>query len=211
MSEARPIIYIVDDDPAVRDSVGFLVSSVGYEFVACASGQELLANLDDRRPSCVVLDVRLPGVSGLELQRELQKRETPATIIFITGHGDIPKAVRAMRYGAIDFLEKPFDDQLLLDRIGDALAESASALASRARKARLERRLSGLTEREREVMALIIAGKTSKAIAAELDISVKTVENHRHNLMTKADVGSVAQLIAWATEASDSVALGRNP
>jgi two-component system, LuxR family, response regulator FixJ len=211
VSDSRPIIYIVDDDAAVRDSVGFLVSSVGYEFATCGSGQELLAKLDDRRPSCIVLDVRLPGVSGLELQRDLQKRATPAAIIFITGHGDIPKAVRAIQHGAIDFLEKPFDDQLLLDRIGDALAASAGALASRARKAQLERRLGGLTDREKEVMALIIAGKTSKAIAADLDISVKTVENHRHNLMTKAEVNSVAQLIAWATDAPDPTVVGRNP
>lgn len=210
MPDARSIIYIVDDDPAVRDAVAFLVSSVGYAFVACASGHELLARLDDGRPSCIVLDVRLPGVSGLELQRELQKRETPTTIIFISGHGDIPKAVRAMRYGAIDFLEKPFDDQVLLDRISEALSASSETLAEREKKTCIERRLGGLTEREREVVGLIIAGKTSKTIAAELDISVKTVENHRHNLMTKAGVGSVAQLIAWATDPSETALVGRN-
>lgn len=203
MSEPRPIIYIVDDDQAVREAVAFLVESVGYDFVVCASGAELLKRLDDQRPSCIVLDVRLPGVSGLELQRELQKRRTPTAVVFITGHGDIPKAVRAMRNGAIDFLEKPFDDQVLLDRISDALTASAEALAAKAKQATIERRLAGLTHREREVVVLIIAGRTSKAIAAELDISIKTVENHRHNLMTKAGVGSVAQLIAWATDVAD--------
>ena len=206
MSEPRPkpkpIIYIVDDNPAVREAVAFLVESVGYDFVVCASGAELLERLDDQRPSCIVLDVRLPGVSGLELQRELQKCGTPAAIVFITGHGDVPKAVRAMRNGAIDFLEKPFDDQVLLDRISDALTISAEALAAKAKQAMIERRLAELTDREREIVVLIIAGKTSKVIAAELDISVKTVENHRHNLMTKAGVGSVAQLIAWATAAA---------
>lgn len=202
MSERAPIIYIVDDDPAVRDAVGFLVSSVGYEYLACASGAELLARIDNTRPSSIVLDVRLPGVSGLEIQRELQNRDAVAGVIFITGHGDVPKAVRAMRHGAIDFLEKPFDDQVLLDRISDALAASRETLAKQGRRAKLERKLGALTEREREVLSLVIAGKTSKAIAAALDISSKTVENHRHNLMTKAGVSSVAQLISWATDDS---------
>ena len=203
MPEDAPIIYIVDDDPAVRDAVGFLVSSVGYGFAACASGAELLQRLDNTRPSCIVLDVRLPGVSGLEIQRELQNSNSVAGVIFVTGHGDVPKAVRAMRHGAIDFLEKPFDDQVLLHRISDALAASAAALARQGRREQLERKLAALTEREREVLSLVIAGKTSKAIAASLDISAKTVENHRHNLMAKAGVGSVAQLIAWATDAGD--------
>ncbi len=200
MSDQAPIIYIVDDDPAVRDAVGFLVSSVGYDFVVCASGREFLDKYENSRPSCAVLDVRLPGVSGLEIQRELQNRDAVAGVIFITGHGDVPKAVRAMRHGAIDFLEKPFDDQVLLDRVSDALAASSKALEKRRKHAKLESRLGGLTEREREILHLIIAGKTSKAIAADLAISAKTVENHRHNLMTKAGVGSVAQLIAWTKE-----------
>jgi FixJ family two-component response regulator len=203
VSEDAPIIYIVDDDPAVRDAVGFLVSSVGYEFVACASGRELLERLDNARLSCAILDVRLPGVSGLEIQRELQSRNAVTGVIFITGHGDVPKAVRAMRHGAIDFLEKPFDDQVLLDRISDALAASAAALAKRGRQVSLDRKLGALTEREREVLAFVIAGKTSKAIAADLNISAKTVENHRHNLMAKAGVSSVAQLISWATDAAE--------
>lgn len=204
MSEPTPIIYIVDDDPAVRDAVGFLVSSVGYPFEARASGAELLQRLDNARPACVVLDVRLPGVSGLEIQRELQNRNSIAGVVFITGHGDVPKAVRAMRHGAIDFLEKPFDDQVLLDRISDALQASKIALTKQGRREHMERKLGALTEREREVLALVIAGKTSKAIAADLDISAKTVENHRHNLMAKAGVGSVAQLISWATETPDA-------
>ncbi len=200
MSETAPTIYIVDDDPAVRDSVAFLVSSVGYRWVACTSALAFLDVLDDESPACVVLDVRLPGLSGLELQTELMRRGSSVGVIFVSGHGDIPKAVRAMRHGALDFLEKPFDDQVLLDRIGEALAASAETIRRRSRQTTLERRLSCLTEREREVLALVIAGKTSKAIALDLDISVKTVENHRHNLMTKAGATSVAQLIAWASE-----------
>ncbi len=200
MSDKPPIIYVVDDDPAVRDSVAFLVSSLGYAHDTCTSAQEFLARLDDDRPACVVLDVRLPGMSGLELQGELIRRGSPVGIIFVSGHGDIPKAVRAIRLGALDFLEKPFDDQLLLDRIGEALKASGRALTERRRKGDLERRLGRLTERERQVLALVVAGKTSKAIAQDLDISVKTVENHRHNLMTKAGATSIAQLIAWASE-----------
>ena len=199
MSEASPTIYIVDDDPAVRDALAFLVGSMGYGHCLCASAQELLRVLDTSRPACLVLDVRLPGMSGLELQRELAERKSSARIVFVSGHGDIPKAVRAIRLGAVDFLEKPFDDQVLLDRIGEALAASAEDLQRRAGEALVEKKLSGLTERERKVLRLVIAGKTSKTIALDLDISVKTVENHRHNIMTKADVTSVAQLIAWAS------------
>jgi len=136
----------------------------------------------------------------LELQRDLGKRKSSARIVFVSGHGDIPKAVRAIRLGAVDFLEKPFDDQIMLDRIGEALAASAEELHRRACQAGLEKRLGGLTEREREVLRLVIAGKASKTIAHELDISVKTVENHRHNIMAKAGVASVAQLIVWAAE-----------
>ncbi len=200
MSDQAPIIYVVDDDPAIRDSVAFLVSSLGYAYVTCASAQELLETLDMTCPSCLVLDIRLPGMSGLELQRELHRRRSSTGIIFITGHGDIPMAVRAMRYGAIDFLEKPFDDQVLLDQIDKALHFSTKELQLNAQQSDIERKLGCLTEREREVMGLVIRGKTNKAIAQELDISVKTVENHRHNLMSKAGVSSVAHLIAWASD-----------
>ncbi len=202
MSEAEGVVYIVDDDAALRDAISFLVGSVGYAACTCELAAELLRRIDESRPACLVLDVRLPGLSGLELQRELIARDSSARIVFISGHGDIPKAVRAIRHGAVDFLEKPFDDQMLLDRIGEALAASAEELRRRASRASLDRRLGGLTERERDVLRLVIGGKTSKAIASALDISVKTVENHRHNIMTKAGAASVAQLIAWATEAN---------
>lgn len=142
MSEPSPIIYIVDDDPAVRDAVAFLVASVGYKSCACPSAQALLDALDDARPACLVLDVRLPGLSGLELQRALAERNSPARIVFISGHGDIPKAVRAIQLGAVDFLEKPFDDQLLLDRIGEALCASAQEAKRRANSRRQEKKLS---------------------------------------------------------------------
>ena len=139
-----------------------------------------------------------PCWTCLELQEELRRRGAATRIIFISGHGDISKAVRAVRFGAIDFLEKPFDDQALLDRIEEALAESAQALAKRQKESALNERMSCLTDRERQVLSLVVAGMTSKAIATELDISLKTVENHRHNLMTKAGVMSSSQLISWA-------------
>ena len=202
MSEANPIVYVVDDDPAVRDAVAFLVGSVGYERRLCASAQELLEVMVEDRPACLVLDVRLPGMSGLELQRTLAERHSCARIVFVSGHGDIPKAVRAIRLGAVDFLEKPFDDQALLDRISEAIAASAAQLQRSASQAQLEKKLGGLTERERDVLGLVMAGKTSKAIAQDLDISIKTVENHRHNIMAKAGVTSVSQLIAWASNLS---------
>jgi FixJ family two-component response regulator len=141
----------------------------------------------------------LPGQSGLELQNELRRGGSVTRIIFVSGHGDITKAVRAVRQGAIDFLEKPFDDQALLDRIEEALADSEVALNLREKETVLGKRMSALTDRERQVLNLVMAGKTSKVIAAELDISLKTVENHRHNLMMKAGVASTSQLIAWAS------------
>jgi two-component system, LuxR family, response regulator FixJ len=200
MSDTAAIIYIVDDDPAMRDSIAFLVSSVGYTHLTCRTAEEFLEKWDRDRPGCLILDVRLPGTSGLELQRELHRFEPKIEIIFISGHGDIPMAVRAIRNGAIDFLEKPFDDQLLLDRINHALRRNMETLKINAQLADARRKLARLTGRERKIMALVIDGKTNKAIAQELDISVKTVENHRHNLMTKAGVSSVAQLVAWASD-----------
>lgn len=203
MSERPSIVYIVDDDPDVRHSVEFLVSSVGHRFVSCGSAQDFLRVVDESVPTCAVLDVRLPGQSGLELQNELRRRGSNTRIIFISGHADVPKAVRAMRQGAVDFLEKPFDDQVLLDRIEEALTESAGALAQRRREADMQRRMRCFTEREREVLALVVAGKTSKAIALELNIAVKTVEHHRHNVMFKAGASSVAQLISWISDQAD--------
>ena len=183
----------------MRDALAFLVGSVGYHYCVCASAQELLETMAVDRPACLVLDMRLPGLSGLQLQRILAERHSCARIVFISGHGDIPMAVRAIRLGAVDFLEKPFDDQALLDRIGEAIAASSADLQHRASQTQMEKKLGGLTERERDVLVLVIAGKTSKVIALELDISIKTVENHRHNIMAKAGVTSVAQLIAWAS------------
>jgi FixJ family two-component response regulator len=191
------LIYVVDDDPAVRESIGFLVSSVGYRHQAFASAQEFLDAWRPGNTACLIADIRLPGMSGLELQRELARRGAPLAVILITGHGDIPMAVHAMRQGAVDFLEKPFTDQVLLDRINEALQLSAEAMKDHARRMERERRLECLTAREREVLELVVAGKTNKAIATHLDISIKTVEAHRAKVMEKAGATSIAELVAW--------------
>ena len=193
----QPMVHIVDDDPAMRDSIAFLVSSVGYDFAAHLSAETFLAAWKPDRPACLVVDVRMPGMSGLELQQELNRRNATLGLIFVTGHGDIPMAVRAMRGGAVDFLEKPFDDQVLLDKINEALRQSVAATQSAQRRAEAEERLSRLTTREREVLALIVSGKTNKLIAAALDISIKTVEVHRHNVMEKMGAASAAELGTW--------------
>ncbi len=194
-----PLVHIVDDDPALRDSIAFLVSSVGYAYTTHPSGEAFLADWQPGRTACLVADVRMPGMSGLELQQELNKRDATLGLLFVTGHGDIPMAVRAIKAGAVDFLEKPFDDQLLLDKINEALRHSTALTQSASRRAEAEKRLSKLTEREREVLALVVAGKTNKAIAVELDISVKTVEAHRHNIMEKVGAASAAELGSWVS------------
>lgn len=189
-----PLVLVIDDDPALRDSIAFLVTSVGYECRCFASAEEFLREWRDDAPACLVADVRMPGMSGLELQKMLNEDGSSLGVIFVTGHGDVPMAVRAMRGGAIDFLQKPFNDQLLLDRIREALAHSTATRTVAAERAAVEARLARLTGRERDVLAQVVAGKANKQIAAELDISIKTVEVHRHNVMEKMEAASVAEL-----------------
>ncbi len=200
MADDNPVVHIVDDDPAMRDSVAFLVSSLGYAVTSHASAEAFLTVWQPGQPGCVVADIRMPGMSGLDLQQELVRRSATLGMIFITGHGDIPMAVRAMRQGAVDFLEKPFDDQRLLDRINEAWRRSQEATRAAARHAERMARLDRLTVRERHVLALVVIGKSNKAIARDLDISIKTVEVHRHNVMEKLQAASVVDLAAWANE-----------
>ena len=183
-----PPVHVVDDDAALRDSLRWLLESAGHRVATCASAEEFLATDAAEQGGCVLLDIRMPGMSGLELQDELARRGHTIPVIFITGHGDVPMAVNAVKKGALDFIEKPFNDHALLALIDKALAIDAEA---RRRAARFEK----LTPREREVMERMVAGKRNQDIAAELSISIKTVEAHRAGVMRKMRVDSLAALV----------------
>lgn len=195
MQPPAPIIFVVDDDEGVRNSLRFLLKSVGLETRALASASEFLEIYQPAHPGCLVLDVRMPGMSGLELQQQLNLRGAVIPVIFITGHGDIPMAVEAMQQGAFDFLQKPFRDQDLIDRIQRALERDAHNRAALAQHAKIRERLESLTPREREVLALLTRGKPNKVMAAELGVSQRTVEIHRARVMEKSGAASLAQLV----------------
>lgn len=194
MTKPAPLVLVVDDDPALRDSIAFLVSSVGYDCRCFASAEDFLRDWRNDRPACLIADVRMPGMGGLELQDRLAAVGNILGIVFVTGHGDVPMAVRAMRGGAVDFLQKPFNDQTLLDRVHEALQRSTIAWSQAVARETVAVRLARLTARERDVLAQVVSGKANKQIAADLDISIKTVEVHRHNLMEKMEASSVAEL-----------------
>lgn len=195
MTNAESTVFIVDDDEAMRDALHTLMKSVGMTTSLHASADDFLASYPPGRPGCLVLDVRMPGMSGLELQEVLAERGIDLPVIMITGHGDIPMAVGAMRAGAVDFLEKPFREQDLLQCIHDAIERDAKGRRERAGKSESAARLARLTDREREVMELVIAGQHNKSIATELGISHKTVEFHRAKIMRKMKADSVAELV----------------
>lgn len=178
-------VYIVDDDADVREATTFLVATAGYATRSFASPEELLATVSADDTGCLVLDVRLPGMDGLQLQQALYQRDIRLPIIFITGHGDIPMAVRAVAAGALDFLEKPLDDEALLDRIATAMQQDRERRERDALRSDIEQRLAQLTPREREVMEGILAGKLNKVTAYELGMSVRTVEVHRARVLEK--------------------------
>lgn len=194
MIDEMPMVYVVDDDSAMRDSIDFLVSSVGYQCQTYASAEAFLEVFKAGHYACLVLDVRMPKMGGLELQRVLTEQGVTLGLVFVTGHGDIPMAVTAMRGGAVDFLEKPFNDQRLLDCINEALRYSAQKTNAAKCRAAVVARLAQLTARERDVLDLVMAGKANKVIAITLDLSVKTVEVHRSKVMEKMAVMSVAEL-----------------
>jgi two-component system response regulator FixJ len=200
---STPTIFVVDDDEAMRKSLAWLIGSVGLAVETFESAAAFLAAAPDDRPGCLVLDVRMPGMSGLELQDALARRGCNLPVIIITGHADVPMAVRALRAGAVDFIEKPFNDQHLLDRLHEALARSEKSCAERARRARVRALLARLTPRERQVADLVAAGKPNKVIAFEMDLSMKTVEVHRHNVMEKLELASVADLTRLLLEAGE--------
>ncbi len=191
----EPTVFVVDDEPAVRESLQWLVRSVGLAVETYASAHEFLDRFDANRTGCLVLDIRMPDMSGIELQEELLARKAVIPVIFITGFGEVTTAVRALKMGALDFLEKPFSDQVLLDRIRRAVEKDKRTREYRAAAANAAARLASLTRREREVIDLVVAGKSNRAIAAGLNISEKTVEFHRANVMNKLGVDSLAELL----------------
>jgi RNA polymerase sigma factor (sigma-70 family) len=195
MKNVEQVVYIVDDDPSMRDAVKTLIETVGLSCRAFESGQEFLQSHLADVPGCLVLDVRLPGLSGLNLQRELAERGIQIPIIFITGHGDIPMSVQAMKAGAVEFLTKPFRDQDLLDAIEQATERDRAARSQRTEIIELRERYETLTPREREVMTAVVAGLLNKQIAAELGISEKTVNVHRGQIMQKLRAESLAELV----------------
>ena len=201
MRQEPATVFIVDDDEAVRGSMKLLLKTLGLATEAFASAQEVLATFEKCRPGCLVLDIRMPGMSGLELQEELNARGAMLPIIFITGHGDVPMAVEAMQRGAMDFLQKPFRDQDLLDRITKALEKDRAGRDLLGNRERIAVRIATLTPREREVMALVTQGKANKVIAADLNLSQRTVEIHRAHVMEKMGANSLAHLVRMVIEA----------
>ena len=200
MKPADPVVFVVDDDASVREALASLIGSSAHHVECFASAAEFLHRRPTDAPSCLVLDVRMPGLSGLELQQELARREHRIPIIFISGHGDIPMAVRAMKEGAVEFLPKPFREEELLNAIRQALDRDVVALAERAEMLRIRARYARLTERQCQILALIVEGKLNKQIAAQLGLSENTIKVHRHRLMEKMGVGSVAKLTRMMTQ-----------
>lgn len=198
MTEPSPIVFVIDDDAAVRDALNSLIRSVGLRVELFGSSQEFLQYNRADTPSCLVLDVRLPGRSGLDFQRELAKANIHIPVIFITGHGDIPMSVQAMKAGAVEFLTKPFRDQDLLDAIQLALERDRVRLKQDSEIAELRQRLDSLTPREREVLPLVASGRMSKQIAAELGNSEITVKVHRASVMRKMQAESLVDLVRMA-------------
>ena len=198
MSEKRAAVFVVDDDPSMRRSLDTLLRSVGLDVHLFSSAQEFMQAERPDAAGCLVLDVRLPGMSGLAFQQELAKAGIALPVIFITGHGDVPMTVRAMKAGAAEFLTKPFDDQVLLDAIDAAIERDRARRRDTAGLAEVQGRYRTLTEREREVMQFVVAGRVNKQIAAELGLSLVTVKVHRGQVMRKMLARSVAELVRMA-------------
>ena len=193
-------IVVIDDDASVRKALDNLFKSVGFAVELFSSPQDFLQSGRADRPGCIVLDVRFPGRSGLDMQRELASANAQLPIIFITGYGDIPMSVRAMKAGAVEFLTKPFRDQDLLDAVGAAIEKDRERRAGKSRLVELQARFETLTARERQVMSLVVAGRLNKQIAGELGVSEMTVKMHRRQVMRKMQAGGVAQLVRLADQ-----------
>jgi FixJ family two-component response regulator len=198
MSEASPIVFVVDDDSSVRTAVCRLLRSVGFPVKAFSSAEELLQQPLPDGPACVILDLFLPDLDGLDVQQELAQHRTSPPVIFITGHGDIPLSVRAMKAGAVDFLPKPFCNQDLLDAVRSALVRHRQALQAAAELSAIRRRMESLSHREAEVMALVVSGMLNKQIGSRLGVGEKTIKVHRARVMEKMQAGSLPDLVRMA-------------
>ncbi|MCG3202508.1 MAG: Response regulator protein TmoT [Gammaproteobacteria bacterium] len=196
MSESEQTVFVVDDDDAVRGSLRMLLNSVGLKSALFPSAAAFLAEVSGAQGGCVLLDIRMPGMSGLQLFEQMCAKGMRLPVIFITGHGDVPMAVRAIKKGAFDFLQKPFNDQDLLDRVQAALGEDIARRNSDVEQQSLRERRDRLTPREREIMERVVAGQANKVIAIELGLSERTVELHRAHVMEKMEVRSLAELVA---------------
>ena len=206
MKERSPVVFIVDDDEAVRSSLRLLLKSVGLVPSALGSAREFLDKYDPAQPGCLVLDVRMPEMSGLELQEKLNLQGAVIPVIFITGHGDVPMAVEAMQAGAFDFLQKPFRDQDLIDRIQRAMEKDRGNRAALNERGVIREHLESLTPREREVLTLVTSGKPNKIMAADLGVSQRTVEIHRARVMEKMGASSLAQLVRMIMDLGEHTA-----
>jgi FixJ family two-component response regulator len=198
MTEANQMVIVIDDDLSARTAIKRLVGAMGFSVKTFGSGQEFLYGELPEEPSCLILDVRMPGLSGLDVQRKMKERGVHIPIIFITGHGDVPMSVQAMKAGAVDFLIKPFRDQDLLDAIWQALERDRAARQRQAKMADLQRRHGSLTACERKVMTLVVSGLLNKQIAAELGVSEKTIKVHRSRVMQKMRAECLAELVRMA-------------
>jgi FixJ family two-component response regulator len=209
MKNDNGTVMVVDDDPGIRNAMRILLRSVGLESKLFASAQEFLDAYQPSQIGCLVLDIRMPGMSGLELQEQLNKRGAVIPVIFMSGHGDIPMAVEAMQHGAFDFLQKPFRNQDLLDRIHRAIAKHQQLCKSLGEHDRIRGLLDQLTPREREVLDLMAQGKQNKVIAQDLDISPRTIEIHRARVMEKMNAHSVAELVRMMLDVDRDALTGR--
>jgi FixJ family two-component response regulator len=205
MANSHSLVYVIDDDESMRRSVKRLLKAHGFSAEAFASADDFLTLARAERPSCLVLDLSLPGMNGLELQKEMERRELGLPIVFITGHGDIPTSVEAMKGGAVDFLSKPFSAKALIEAVELAMARARGDEKRRRERTDVDRRVSALTPRELEVMKLVVTGMMNKQIASELGTSIKTIKVHRSRVMQKMGAESVADLVRLAEKAGIGV------